>query len=116
MGDGGNGNGDGNGQRKLPHSVFVKDDPRINRRGRPKGFDTLRALALKICAEIVTNPETKEKISVAEDILREMRADPKQRKDLLEIAYGSVPKALQVTEGMEPIVICEGGGEPSGGE
>lgn len=31
---------------------FVKGDPRINRKGRPKGFDQLRALAQQIAAEV----------------------------------------------------------------
>jgi hypothetical protein len=77
--------------------TFVKDDPRINKNGRPKGFDQLRDLALKLCEEIKTNPKTGETMRAVEIILRQMMADPKQRKDFLEIAYGKVPLAVQVS-------------------
>lgn len=37
---------------KRKQGTFVKSDPRINRKGRPKSFDGLRALAQEIAHEV----------------------------------------------------------------
>jgi hypothetical protein len=83
------------GDKRKP-GTFVKGDPRINKKGRPKGFDQLRELALKLAAEIRTNAKG-ESAPTVEVILRQMIADPKQRAMFLEIAYGKVPLAVQVS-------------------
>jgi len=48
---------------------FVAGDPRINRRGRPKGFDEFRRLAQAIAHEKTTDGDGNT-ITVVESILR----------------------------------------------
>jgi len=81
---------------------FKKGDPRINRNGRPKSFDTLRKLAQQLLNEVAKdnegNPLVRENhlVTSAELILLQMMRDKKQRKDLLEIAYGKVPDEVNL--------------------
>ena len=82
---------------------FVKGDPRINRKGRPKSFDALRALAQEIAHEealsggqpIVINGH---KVTATEAILRQWATskNPQLQRAFLEIAYGKVPDALNI--------------------
>ena len=63
---------------------FVKGDPRINRKGRPKSFDALRALAQEIAHEeaisdgqpIIINGKI---VTVTEAILRKWAASKDPR-------------------------------------
>ena len=80
-----------------PHKkgAFVKGDPRINRKGRPKTFNGLRELAQAIANEtavengepIVINGQT---ITIIERILRSWANSntPVLQKSFVEIAYG----------------------------
>ena len=87
-------------QARRP-GTFTKGDPRINRRGRPKSFDKLRALAQSLANE---EARTKEGVPIvvdghiatqAEMIMRDMmRANPER---FAEIAYGKVPQPIQVS-------------------
>ena len=75
---------------------FVKGDPRINRKGRPKSFDALRELAQQIAHEPVMIGD--KKITVTEAILRQwaQSKNPQLQKGFLEIAYGKVPDDVNV--------------------
>ena len=85
---------------------FVKGDPRINRKGRPKSFDALRELAQEIAHEtaqaggqdVVVNGH---KVTVSEAILRQwaMSKNPQLQRAFIEVAYGKVPDALDVEIG-----------------
>jgi hypothetical protein len=71
---------------------FVKGDLRINRHGRPRGFDQVRKLAQQISHEEVTLSNS-QKISVAEAILRSWARskEPALQRTFVEIAFGKVP-------------------------
>ena len=83
---------------------FKKGDPRINRNGRPKSFDALRALAQDIAHEkakaggntVVIDGHS---VTVAEAILRQMAQskNPAERARFLEIAFGKVSQAVEVS-------------------
>lgn len=76
---------------------FVKGDKRINRLGRPKNFDALRALALQIGHEPIKVGDRR--YTVTEAILRQwaVSKNPKLQQAFIEIAYGKVPDKLEMT-------------------
>lgn len=76
---------------------FVKGDPRINRKGRPRVSDELRDLFLDVLHERAT---TKDGAPVVVDghvatnvelIVRQMIRNPKQFEQVLTRAFGKVP-------------------------
>jgi hypothetical protein len=76
---------------------FVKGDPRINRRGRPRNFDHFRALAIS-----VANGDTErkgKKMSCAEAMLRDWKdsPEPSLQKAFAEYAFGKVPDKIETT-------------------
>ena len=75
---------------------FVKGDPRINRKGRPKGFDQVRKLAQAIAHETVTDSEGRT-MSCAEALLRSWATSeqPLLQKAFMEYAFGKVPDKLE---------------------
>ena len=84
---------------------FTKGDPRINRKGRPKTFDALRALAQQISHEEIRG-ETGEPIvidghtvTVTESIMRSWAAskDPRLQMKFVEIAFGNAPVEHKVS-------------------
>lgn len=84
--------------------TFTKGDPRINRKGRPKSFDALRALAQQIAHEAATvngEPLVIEGriVTVTEAILRKwaQSKDPRLQMAFVEIAYGKVPQRTETT-------------------
>lgn len=80
---------------------FVKGDPRINRLGRPKSFDTLRKLAQSLVnvpaigedgKPVVVNGEAATETVV---ILRDLaKRNPEK---YLEIAFGKVPNPVELS-------------------
>ena len=82
---------------------FVKGDPRINRKGRPRSFQALRELARQIADEKAKSGSQTLVIdghsaTVVEAILRSwaISKDPRKQKAFMEIAYGKVPDKLDV--------------------
>lgn len=90
--------------RNATGKPFVKGDPRINRKGRPKSFDALRSLAQSISheaaksggREIVMDGHV---VTVAEMILRGWAAskDPRLQMAFMETAFGKPPTKTEVT-------------------
>ena len=92
---------------------FKKGDPRINRNGRPKSFDALRALAQDIAHEkakaggntVVIDGHS---VTVAEAILRQwaQSKNPTLQRQFIEVAFGKVPQAVEVSgKDGGPIVV-----------
>lgn len=73
---------------------FVKGDKRINRRGRPKSFDALRALAQTIAHEDISDGMT-----VTEAILRKWAGskDPRLQLQFMEVCFGKVPNPVEIS-------------------
>ena len=99
-------------------SKFVKGDPRINRKGRPRLFDALRELAQQIAHEgaqqggqpIVINGHT---VTVAEAILRQWATskNPQLQRAFVEVAFGKVPDKIEMTS--DNRIIIDWGDNPN---
>ena len=82
---------------------FVKGDPRINRKGRPKSFDKLRALAIDMATEPALDKNGNpilihgKPVTNAQAILYQWLTDKKLQKDFIEVAFGKVPQAVELT-------------------
>ena len=83
--------------------TFKKNDPRINRNGRPKSFDALRSLAQHIAHEEATSGNQPiiingKKVTIAEAIMRKWAGsnNPQLQKAFIEVAFGKVPDELNM--------------------
>ncbi len=78
---------------------FIKGDPRINRKGRPKSFDALRREAIKIAGELLTNPASGEQVSVVHAILRGWASSGEwqAQREFIYYAYGKVPNETELS-------------------
>lgn len=89
---------------------FRKGDIRINRKGRPKSFEALRALAQSISHEIVVDTTDGKELTTAETILRQWASssNPQLQMKFVEVAFGKVPDEVQVSgkDGQEAIVVA----------
>jgi hypothetical protein len=83
------------------HGHFVKGDPRINRKGRPRTFEAFRKLAIKIAGE----DADAEDVTRAVLMLREMSRskNPADRALFLAYAYGKPRDELDITSAGEKI-------------
>lgn len=98
---------------------FTKDDPRINRKGKPPAFDALRAAAQKVLAEpardkkgqLITDKEGTA-LSNLDVLLRRWVAsdDPRLQVHVVEVAYGKVPNPVTLTDkdgNAQPLTMIE---------
>lgn len=95
-----------------PSKPFTKNDPRINRKGRPRNFDALRALAQQIAHETATKAGEPLVIdghvaTVTEMILRQWASskDPRLVQAFIQYAYGKVPDNVDIKTHDETIII-----------
>ena len=93
---------------------FVKGDPRINRKGRPKSFDQLRELAQQIAHEEVKAGD--KKLTVVEAIMRQwaQSKDPRLVQAFIAYAYGKPPDKIEgAGENGEHLIKFDWGDKPS---
>ena len=84
---------------------FVKGDPRINRKGRPRTFDALRQLAQEIAHEVVRQANGEpalvngKPVTTIELVMRSwaQSKDPRKQVAFIEYAFGKVPQATELT-------------------
>ena len=90
------------GGNSYKRGQFVRGDPRINRKGRPKSFDQLRKLAVLVAAE-----QDPDGITRVLEILRDMAKSKEVAKQtkFLEYSYGKVPDQVDVTTAGQRIEI-----------
>lgn len=79
-----------------PAKPFTKGDSRINRKGRPRSFDALRALAQEIAHKELTQKDGS-LISVTEAILSGWAAskDARLQMQFIDVAFGKVPTPIE---------------------
>lgn len=89
-----------NTPKRTNGKPFVHNDPRINRKGRPRSFNQLRKLAVLVAAE-----ENSGGITRVLEILRDMAKSKEIAKQskFLEYSYGKVSDLLDVTSKGEKI-------------
>lgn len=98
-----------NKPKKATGKPFVKGDPRINRKGRPRSFQAFRELSQEVLHEEATDKDGKPIIinghiaTNAEMIVRSWLTDKKRQQALIEVAYGKVPAQVDITSGGEKI-------------
>src|SRR5688572_17105040 len=82
--------------------TFVKGDPRINRKGRPKSFDAWRKLLQSLMDEVATDAKGQPIViddhvaTNAEMFARDWMKDRKGRRDFAANVYGKPPEKIEV--------------------
>ncbi len=101
---------------QTPPKPFVKGDPRINRKGRPKSFDALRELAQQIAHEEAKSGGQPVIIdghvaTVTEVIMRQwaQSKDPRLVQAFIAYAYGKPPDDVNVKSDTNITIKWEGG-------
>ena len=98
--------------KRIPGKPFVKGDPRINRKGRPRSFDALRELAKDVVNKKIVSADRSVAMTRIQMILIDwaQSKDVRKQQALLDVAYGRVPQAVSLTgkEGNEIVIEITG--------
>lgn len=82
---------------------FVKGDPRINRKGRPRTADQAKALILAILHEPATDKngniivKDDHIVTKAEMVFREWLKRPETQKELIDRAFGKTKDNVEIS-------------------
>jgi effector-binding domain-containing protein len=90
------------GDNSKKRGQFVHNDPRINRRGRPRSFDQLRKLAVQVAAE-----QNEEGITRVLEILRDWAKSKEVAKQdkFMAYTYGKPKDEVDITTAGEKIIV-----------
>lgn len=87
-----------------PSKPFRKNDPRINKLGRPKTFDAARELAQAIAAEVAKQGDTEivingHRVTIIEAIMRQWATSkvPALQQAFVEYAIGKPPIRTEIS-------------------
>jgi len=89
------------GENRQSNGRFVKGDPRIWRKGRPRKFDQWRNLTIEVLREEARDKNGQPIIidghiaTNAEMIARSWLSDKKRQPDLIAAAFGKVPEEVK---------------------
>ena len=88
---------------------FKKNDPRINRGGRPHTYDLIHEIATRLCAEPADLEDNPEGLSQLEAIMREWLTSKSFQKQLavIQYAYGKIPEKLEIEKKEPNNIIIE---------
>jgi hypothetical protein len=92
---------------------FKPGDPRINRNGRPRSFDTLRKLMQTKAGEIAVDGDGKpierdgKPVTNAEMFVEAWMKDKKQRRSFAEFAWGKPVEEVEVKNTGDLKVVIE---------
>ena len=83
---------------------FQKNDPRINRKGRPKSYDLLHEIAVRLCAQPSDKDDDPEGITKLESIMQDWLNSKNFQKQLavIQYAYGKTPEKIEVSQKQDP--------------
>jgi hypothetical protein len=98
-------------KKRVIGKPFAKNDSRINRDGRPHGFDEMRKLAQRIACEKVVDSEGNTVMCV-EAVLRSWAksSEPQLQRAFIEYAFGKVPEKLdcETLENKQTLILHYG--------
>ena len=95
------------GKKENLQPPFTKNDPRINRKGRPRVLPELKEILTDILSEEITNQKG-EKATRLEAILRTLNAkaqkgDMRAIQEVLDRAFGKAKSAVEMEENNKPV-------------
>jgi hypothetical protein len=92
------------GENSPKRGQFIRGDPRINKKGRPRSFDQIRKLA-----ELVAAEQDESGVNRALEILRDWAKSKEVAKQakFMEYAFGKVPDQIGINGEVLTKVLIE---------
>lgn len=96
-----------------PTNGFDKRPQAINKKGKPKTFDALRSLAVGMASEQAVDKNGEpillhgKPVTNAQLVLYQWLTDKKHQKDFIEVAFGKVPVAIDLSADVSGAIQVE---------